>query len=556
MINIVVVDTSAEARNRATNQLAGFLRAPEGDDRGLVPRAAVKPLSPYELKFHAAPDVCVIGEGLASTDPGEVARIRKLFPESILLVRLSAGALGLNTIDQFARLGADDVISDEVSPGEFLRKLVIFARRRHKERTGTLVLIDGAKGGVGVTSIAASLAEALSLRGKKVAVVDLDIETQDLSRFLQTRPFVNENLRMLLDGERPISDECVLQCIVPICEEETGFFCMPPPPESDDLHESCAEHARAFMSILEVLDEKFDYVVVDLGCVRGSLRKAFYRLADKLVFVTNNDPASLFASVDKVARSRSLLSAGAELRVLLNAGTVEGITPATLREEFKRGAGLEDSEWLGVGVPLCKYGKRWPGSGGTLASLPKGSLAKVFEQLLVELGLAPAPQGRGFFSAFRRRSEPRSNIDQLKNVALSATPAPAQVNAPEVRPALPAPGEAHHSYNRSDAFPEDSGVPGSSGLPDVRSGSAIQAVTFRAFRHGGSSQVGAMKRGATFDSANNEGRLPDVDESAVPLNRGTPDNAHATASTQFTHASSDQIDEPLEGLVTKARLAS
>ena len=65
-----------------------------------------------------------------------------------------------------------------------------------------LILVDAGKGGLCVTSVVAGLGDALAAHGKRVLTIDLDMETQDLSRFLQTRPFVNENLQLLLEEQR------------------------------------------------------------------------------------------------------------------------------------------------------------------------------------------------------------------------------------------------------------------------------------------------------------------------------------------------------------------
>src|SRR5262249_4760093 len=148
------------------------------------------------------------------------------------------------------------------SAAEFMRKLILHARSSQKSRSSRLIVVGSGKGGTGVTSTCAALAEAAIEFGKKAIVVDFDFATQDLSRFLQTRPFINENLRLLCDGHRPVTEEFVEHCLTPVWTDE-HLYCLAPVAESDDVYNLDSRQARTFLSIFDILDSKFDVIFID-----------------------------------------------------------------------------------------------------------------------------------------------------------------------------------------------------------------------------------------------------------------------------------------------------
>lgn len=417
MIRIVVVDLSAESRNKIVRELSSFLSL-ESKETSFIPRISLKPLSLQELKFHAVPEICIVGEELVATDPAQIPQIKKILPDTPLLVRTMRGGSGLNAVEQLARLGADDLMSPETGPAEFLRKVVLLARRSLKQGNGKLVLVDGGKGGVGVTSLTAALGEALLQKGKSAVLIDCDFETQDLSRFLQVRPFVNENLRLILDEQRAVSEEAVEECLSPVWQDESALMCMPPPAQSDDLYDSNSRAGQALLAVLEILDSRYACILVDMGCARGAIQKVLYRVADKVVFLVNNDPASFYASVDRIRRARSLLSAGAQLAVVENSTMRGGLGNKALRAEFNQAAQLTEADWVEGTIPFSRPGSRWPGSGASLYSQSRSSLAQALKQILMKLSLIEKREHRGIFSGLIGKLSPQPAIEGSAREAL------------------------------------------------------------------------------------------------------------------------------------------
>lgn len=391
MLKIVIVDRSAEARTRLRETLSRFIGAARAEAE-LIPRIDLRPLSLQELRFHETPDICVIGPDLLLENLAEAGTVRRQLPDTALVAFLTPQLSGFATIEQLARLGIDDTVMSSTSADDFLRKIVLLARRAKRSKPGKLIVVDSGKGGLGVTSVAAALADSLVTRGKRVALLDFDSETQDLSRFLQVRPFMNENLQLLLDRQRPVTQEYVEQCLTTAWESERGVLaCMPPVPESEDLYSTGASYARTLVSVLEILDARFDCVIADVGSARGSMLRTLYRCADKVLFLVGNDAASLYASVDRLAKLRSSLSPSAEIVLVPNAPTRRGLPNSALMGEINAALGLSPESWCEP-IPHCPAGQRWPGSGGTLYSQSRASVRKVIDRALAKLGLQEESQ--------------------------------------------------------------------------------------------------------------------------------------------------------------------
>ncbi len=440
MLKIVVLDTSAQSRNKLTDLVSKFLDS-EGAYSGLIPRASIKPLSPNEIKFHAAPDICIVGEEIVSQELTELHSIRAALPDSALIVCTPASLQNLSSIQQLARLGADDTMSLSISAEDFLKKIILLNRKKRKESTGKLFVVDSGKGGLGVSSIAAALAEALLDSGKKVALIDLDFETQDLSRFLQVRPFVNENLQLLFNGNRPVTEEFVQECLIPVWRDEPNLVCMPPLGDSEELYDFRASYPRTLVAILEVLDSLFDCVVVDTGAARGNLLKTLYRLADHAIYLVNNDPATLYPAVDRVSRLRFQMSPEAKLHILENNTIKGGLSSKFLKEEFLNAASLTADDWICSPVPFSPSGSRWPASGLTLFSLGNSAVVKSLKNVLAATKIVNEQEEQGaFLSAIAKKS--RTILPGNKSGRAFNTGRPARELASQAAPrGLPLPGQ-------------------------------------------------------------------------------------------------------------------
>ncbi|NMC62573.1 MAG: MinD/ParA family protein [SAR324 cluster bacterium] len=386
MIRIVIVDSSAESRKRIMDELNACF-ALDPSQLQFFPKLSITPLDPEELRFHRIPDICIVGSKMLIEEIGELTRVRRLFPNTAILVRCNGQFDSLSMVEHLARLGADDILPANLNSLELLRRIILHARSATRTRNGMLILIESGKGGLGVTSIAAALGEAFLNYGKKTLLVDFDFDTQDLCRFLQARPFFNETLGALINQSKPIVQEVVEDCIIPVWPDDDRFFVMPPPVSCEEIFESNNSSLRNLVSVFEVLDSLFDVIIVDTGAARGALRKTLYRIADRLLFVINNDPASMFASVERISDALISISPSAEVNVLHNAPQKHGLPLNLVESEISRATRLDKARIISKCIPFSKNASSWPGSGQTLLSRADASFIRSFRKVIQNLGI-------------------------------------------------------------------------------------------------------------------------------------------------------------------------
>lgn len=383
MLHLAIIDDSAESRSKLLETIDTILRSEiEGID--LLPRISMRTVALQELKFSAAPDLFVVGPRLVSGGIPEISRIRKLFPDTPIIAVCAAGGRIVVQAEQLARIGIDNAIAENASGEELLKTLILLARRQVKKRTGKLVVIDSGKGGLGVTTIVAALGEMFAGKKKRVLLLDGDSETQDLSRFLQARPFFNEALELILNQQRPLTEEFIEQALIKVWSDEEQLYCLPPAAERTT--ESASQASRVFISLLEMLDSMFDLILVDASSCRGCVLHTFYRAADSVLFVVDSDPASLFSSSERLMRLKDSLSPHARLLVVENdSGRGKGLDRGLMIQELEECAGVSAHEWFDGGLSFCRQAARWPGSGLTLFSAGRRQLQKTVEGIAERL---------------------------------------------------------------------------------------------------------------------------------------------------------------------------
>ncbi|MFM1847424.1 MAG: hypothetical protein RL417_898 [Pseudomonadota bacterium] len=404
MLKLVVVDHSAESRHRLVDAFQQTIGAAT-TDLAFIPRFSIVPRSPQEVRFHTPPDICVVGPELAEDTTGECAELRRLIPTGILIAQLRSPNPSLHLIEHLARSGVDDVLPPGWSAAQLLQKIVLLGRKRASGSRGKLVVVGAGKGGVGVTSIAAAVADIAGCAAKRVVLVDFDIETQDAARFLRARPFVNEMLESIFEEKTPLTAEFVEQCCVSIDESGGAFKVMPPCLGLRSVGSGGIDRSRTLMTLLEILDQMFDVTVVDLGSARGAFLEVFHRSADVAILVASSDPAALYPSVEWARRVRGYLGAQSRIVIVENQSPCGGLAGRFVRGEIGRAAALGSKEAVSVCVPHSKRGALWPGSGETLYRCGGRKIRRALDRVWgeVEPSSPPATAARQGFGALLKR---------------------------------------------------------------------------------------------------------------------------------------------------------
>jgi pilus assembly protein CpaE len=159
------------------------------------------------------------------------------------------------------RAGADELLFLPLDPGDATRALLKISETRRREEVhggGTIVSMVSLIGGTGVTSLTANLALALRYAfDKRVAVVDLDLQTGGLSVFLNLEP--ERTIMGLTEGARKIDS---IQLESALSKHASGIYLLAAPKRIEDSEMVTDALVGA---VLDLMRQLFDFVIVDCG---------------------------------------------------------------------------------------------------------------------------------------------------------------------------------------------------------------------------------------------------------------------------------------------------
>lgn len=259
--------------------------------------------------------------GEAALGPEAVAEVKQVKPDVVLVAVEDPVARALRTIETLSLAvpgtpvvavsslgerdylrramlaGARDYLVKPITPEDLEKSLLALVELEQKRssltedaidtgRTGEIVTVLGAKGGIGRSTIAANLAVALAIEGKhKVALVDLDTQMGDVALLLDIVP------------EKSLAD------VVPVVERldpelmrgfltvhSSGLKVLPAPLRPEDGERINNAHVRR---VLEVLSRTYDYVVVDTPRAFHDNVVAALDVSSMVIVVTTLDVACL-----------------------------------------------------------------------------------------------------------------------------------------------------------------------------------------------------------------------------------------------------------------------
>jgi pilus assembly protein CpaE len=206
-----------------------------------------------------------------------------------------------------------------------VRRRQLLADRVTAPTGGRLIAVRGAKGGVGTTAIASSLAVAIKRRGKEAtALVDGHFLGGDVSVALNVAP--NRSLVDLLPHLDRLDDDMLYTTMV---EHATGVGVLAAPPEFEQAESiTAAEYRR----VLDAVRARYAYVVVDCSPFLDQNSIAALDMADTILLVTTPEMAALKNAARLIQLASRLDYSDHKLRLLVNRFNMSG---AIARSDFE-----------------------------------------------------------------------------------------------------------------------------------------------------------------------------------------------------------------------------
>ncbi|MEM7455973.1 MAG: AAA family ATPase [Planctomycetota bacterium] len=241
-----------------------------------------------------------------------VAAVTRKFPNLGIIVVSSRtdGQLILRAM----RAGAREFLSSPVQIEELVGALDRVASSSEggtRTKSGSVISVAGASGGVGSTSISINLACSLARNPERsVVLVDLDLSLGDADVFLEMIPDYT-----LLDVAQNISRLDLALLRKSLTKHESGVYVLPRPIQIEDSSSISAEN---FKKVLGLLRASFTHLVIDLSKSYNSLDLAALQASDHVVLLTQLDLPCLRNVVRLLSSLETYQGVNEKVKIVVN----------------------------------------------------------------------------------------------------------------------------------------------------------------------------------------------------------------------------------------------
>ena len=260
-------------------ELRGALAAQEGA-RLLV--GGDDPEQIFEEIVRLAPNAAVISLGAApEAELRLVARISAECPRTAVIC--ASRDSSPDTILRSIRAGAREFLRLPIIPEEFKTVYakvaeVCAGQPETPKKRGRVVAVFSSKGGCGTTFVASNVAAALDA---PAVLVDLNLHAGDLGLFLGVEP--KFSIADVVEHRERVDDSLLKSFLVP---HSAKLSLLAAPREADSADDIEPEHV---FQVLELLRERFDYVVIDPQHTFDAITLAALDQADDILLVLTLD---------------------------------------------------------------------------------------------------------------------------------------------------------------------------------------------------------------------------------------------------------------------------
>ncbi|HMD65380.1 MAG TPA: AAA family ATPase [Stellaceae bacterium] len=256
-----------------------------------------------------------------------------------------------------------------------------------QKKLGTMTALIGARGGVGTTTLAVNLAWHLANRqSRRVALVDLDLQTGDCALALNVKP--SPGLREALVNPTRIDSTLLERVMTPVGHRL--FVLSSEEPLRDDLEIT----AEAVGTLVGALREQFHYVIVDVPRIPATPYRRVLDTADFRIIVGDQT----LRSVRDIVRLRDVLGEGNGKQrngfVVNRYG--EGGRHAVTLQEMRHVLGLQPR----TVIPFLPTLFAAATNGTRVAAARRGKVTDAIAALVLELSGRP-PERRRWWSIAR-----------------------------------------------------------------------------------------------------------------------------------------------------------
>lgn len=220
-----------------------------------------------------------------------------------------------------------------------------------EHKTGKVIAVVSAKGGVGQTMIATNLAIALQKKFLSIALVDGKLQFGDIAVALDLRSAIT--MKEVAEEMARINSSTISNYLN---EHESGISVLPAP-ERPEFAELITK--EMFLKTITLLQQHNDFVVVDCGYAFEDTTIDLLDMADEVLVITTLDMISL-KNTKQLLDTFNMLGYTGKVRLILNRHNMESLIKA---EDVPAMMGTDEvfyiannfkvvSQSLNIGIPI------------------------------------------------------------------------------------------------------------------------------------------------------------------------------------------------------------
>ncbi len=284
---VVVIDD-----DQAALRLTGYVFQRAGYDVYLAANGAEGLSKVDEVK----PDLVILDVMMPDMSGLTVCQRLRAKPSTahVPVIMLSAKSLVGDKVSGF-QVGADDYVAKPVDAKELLARAGALLHRVTQTRpsTGRIVAVVGAKGGVGVTTVAVNIAVTLTAQGRSAIVAELRPYRGTAARNLNLNPSQDLGSLLAKDAAQIDKNEVVRR----IVRHPSGLRLLPAPQAAANYSMTNAH----LTVVLDVLSLEAEFLIVDLPGVTVTGVRYVLERADQILLLMEPDPLSVACARADVA---------------------------------------------------------------------------------------------------------------------------------------------------------------------------------------------------------------------------------------------------------------
>ena len=280
-VNVVILAEEVQYRVKVKNKITS-------EDVAIVGYSDFKEESKLKIEGYF-PDVIVCALDSSDIDEDFYKFIQSVqFQNSGTAVVIMTDKVSISLVNEAAKRGIRQVFDFSVDAEEFTAALgevneieqrLMGQLKIEKRVRAKVIAFYGVKGGVGTTSIVANVAAALASRGKKVILLDFDLQYGDSNLFLDV-----ESKDTIVELARDPEGISIEKVNAAAATHSTGFSILCPPKTPEYADYITPEHTR---KIIENVRPYFEYILIDMGTNFAETTLVALENCDEIQVITN-----------------------------------------------------------------------------------------------------------------------------------------------------------------------------------------------------------------------------------------------------------------------------